>query len=143
MYYLGTCENNNVNEPGMAQSITLCKLGKFSHFCCRLLAFSKLTFSKDSFRNTISMSNSFLIWMQTVCKAYQQGRKIAASMEIHYSLRVKKEERIRNRYNQVPHLKHDKNTIARKRHTPESQEVSPFSAGDHKATRNRQVKFEI
>ena len=29
----------------------------------------------------------------------------------------------------------DKNT--RKRHTQESQEVSPFSAGDHKAARNR------
>ena len=43
-------------------------------------------------------------------------------------------EKIRNRYNQVPHLTHDttwesdKNKI--KHH---KQEVSPFPAGDHKA----------
>ena len=42
----------------------------------------------------------------------------------------------------VPHLTRDtiwesyKNT--RKHHTQESQEVSPFPVGDHKATRNRQ-----
>ena len=49
---------------------------------------------------------------------------------------------IRNRYNQAPHLiqdttwESDKNTI--KRHLQESQESSPFPAGDHKATMNRQ-----
>ena len=30
-----------------------------SCFCCRLLTFSKLTFSKKSFKNTIRMSNDF------------------------------------------------------------------------------------
>ena len=56
--------------------------------------------------------------------------------------KVSKEEKILNRYNQVPHLtqgttpESDKNTI--KRHTQESQEVSSFSTGDHKATMNRQ-----
>ena len=56
--------------------------------------------------------------------------------------KVTKAAKIRNRYNQVPHitkkttLKSDKNTI--KRHTQESQEVSPFQAGDHKAVMNRQ-----
>ena len=44
--------------------------------------------------------------------------------------------------NQVPHLTRD--TIwegdknMRKHHTHESQEVSPFQTGDHKAARNRQ-----
>ena len=33
-------------------------LGNFSCFCCRLLIFSKLTFSKSSFRHTITVSNS-------------------------------------------------------------------------------------
>ena len=57
-------------------------------------------------------------------------------------LSVKKEARIRNRYNQVPHLtqdtiwKSDKNV--RTYHTQESQEVRPLSAGDNKAARNRQ-----
>ena len=56
-------------------------------------------------------------------------------------LEVKKKAKIRNRYNQVQHLtrdtiwESDKNT--RKHHTQESQEVSPFPAGDHKAARNR------
>ena len=45
-----------------------------------------------------------------------------------------------NQYNQVPHLtqdtvwESDKNT--RKHHKQESQEVSPFPTGDHKAARN-------
>ena len=55
--------------------------------------------------------------------------------------KVKKKTKIRNRYNQVPHLNgrniwvSEKNT--RKHHTQESQEVSPFPAGDHMAARNR------
>ena len=44
---------------------------------------------------------------------------------------VKKKAKIRNRY--------DKNT--RKHHTQESQEVSPYPAGDHNAARNR--KYSI
>ena len=49
---------------------------------------------------------------------------------------------IRNRHNQVPHLAQDttweSDKQTRKHHTQESQEVSPFPAGDHKATMNRQ-----
>ena len=44
--------------------------------------------------------------------------------------------KIRNRYNQVPHLTQDTNgkvTNSQPDTTNESQEVSPFSAGDHKA----------
>ena len=54
----------------------------------------------------------------------------------------KKKAMIRKRYNQVPHLtrdtiwESDQNT--RNHHTQESQEVSPFPAGDHKAAWNRQ-----
>ena len=49
--------------------------------------------------------------------------------------------KIRNQYNQEPHLTHenewesDKNS--RNHHLHESQEVSPFPTGDHKAARNR------
>ena len=38
--------------------LTHCILGNFSCFCRLLIFFSKLTFSKNSFRNTIRMSNS-------------------------------------------------------------------------------------
>ena len=44
--------------------------------------------------------------------------------------------KIRYRYNQVPHLTQDTNgkvTISQLDTTVESQEVSPFQAGDHKA----------
>ena len=59
--------------------------------------------------------------------------------------KVKKKAKIRHQYNQVPHLtrstiwESDKTT--RKHYTQESQEISPLSpltAGDHKAARNRQ-----
>ena len=55
--------------------------------------------------------------------------------------KVRKKVKVRNRYNQVPLptrdtvWESDKNIV--KHHTQESQEVSPFPAGDHKATRNR------
>ena len=54
--------------------------------------------------------------------------------------KVKKGAKIRNRYNQVPHLTQDTNekvTNSQLDTTNESQEVSPFPAGDHKAHKNR------
>ena len=56
--------------------------------------------------------------------------------------KVSKKAKIRNRYNQLPHLtqdttwESDKNT--RKYHIEKSQEVSHFPAGDHKSAINRQ-----
>ena len=54
--------------------------------------FSKLTFSNNSFRNTIRVSNSLnpdqarllsgLILVQTVCKGYQQTTKSIVSKEL-------------------------------------------------------------
>ena len=62
--------------------LTLSMLGNFSCFCCLLLTFFKIIFIKSSFRNIIRVSNSLdseqvqclsdLIWVQTVCKGYQQ-----------------------------------------------------------------------
>ena len=50
--YFDKLRKNNIH------SLTLCMLGNFSCFCCRLLTFfSKLTFSKNFFRNTIRVSN--------------------------------------------------------------------------------------
>ena len=37
--------------------LTLCIMGNFSCFRCRLLTFSKFTFSKKTFRNIIRVSN--------------------------------------------------------------------------------------
>ena len=56
---------------------------------------------------------------------------------------VSKEAKIRLRYNQVPHLTQDTNgkgTNSQLYTTNESQEVSPFPAGDHKAQTNRRTQ---
>ena len=58
-------------------------------------------------------------------------------------MRVSKGATIRNRYNQVPHLTHDtdgKVANSQLETTNESQEVSPFPAGDHKAHINRRAQ---
>ena len=51
--------------------------------------------------------------------------------------------KIRNRYNQVQHLTQDTNgkvTNSQSDTTNESQEVSPFPAGDHMAHINRRAQ---
>ena len=54
----------------------------------------------------------------------------------HMIIKVSKGAKIWNRYNKVPHLTRDTNgkvTNSQPDTTNESQEVSPFPAGDHKA----------
>ena len=58
-------------------------------------------------------------------------------------LKVSKGAKIRNRHNQVPHLTQDTNgkvTHSQLDTTNESQEVSAFQAGDHKAHINRRAQ---
>ena len=58
-------------------------------------------------------------------------------------IKVKKGAKIRSRYNQVPHPTQDTNgkvTNSQLDTTNESQEVSPFPAGDHKAQINRRAQ---
>ena len=60
--------------------------------------------------------------------------------------KVSKGAKIRNRYNQVPHLTQDTNgkvTNSQLDAKNESQEVSAFPAGDHKAHINRRVQRHI
>ena len=57
--------------------------------------------------------------------------------------KVSKGAKVRNRYNQVPHLTQDTNgKVANSQldTTIENQEVSPFPAGDHKAHINRRAQ---
>ena len=58
-------------------------------------------------------------------------------------IKVSKDAKIKNRYNQVPHLTQDTNgkvTNSQLDTTNESQEVSPFPAGDRKAQKIRHVQ---
>ena len=57
--------------------------------------------------------------------------------------KVLKKAKIRNRYNQAPHLTQDTNgkvTTSQLDITNESQEVSPFPEVDHKASMNRRLR---
>ena len=59
------------------------------------------------------------------------------------SIKVSKGAKIRDRYNQVPHPTQDTNgkvSNSQLDTTNESQEVSPFPAGDHKAQLNRRAQ---
>ena len=58
-------------------------------------------------------------------------------------MKVSKREKIRNRYNQVPHLIQDTNgkvTNSQLDTTNENQKLSPFPAGGHKAHLNRRAQ---
>ena len=60
-----------------------------------------------------------------------------------FNVQVSKGTKIRNRFNQVPHLTQDTNwkvTNSQLDTTNESQEVSPFPAGGHKAHINRRAQ---
>ena len=72
--------------------LTLCMLGKFSYFCCRLLTFFNYFSQKilsGTFQNVkrfgsrsrLSLIMLVLIWIQTVCKCHQQTIEVAASKE--------------------------------------------------------------
>ena len=65
------------------------------------------------------------------------------NLDMREVLKVSKGAKIRNRYNQGPHLTQDtkgKVTNSQLDTTNGSQEVSPFPAGDHKAHINRRVQ---
>ena len=82
-------------------------------------------------------------WNRKVDEGTEQERNISTIIAVVYQLvKVSKGAQIRNRYNQVPHLTQDTNgkvTNAQLDTTDESQEVSPFPAGDHKAHINRRT----
>ena len=64
-------------------------------------------------------------------------------MQQLFQTKVRKGAKIRSRYNQVPHPTQDTNgkvTNSQLDTTNESQEVSPFPAGDHKAQINRRAQ---
>ena len=65
------------------------------------------------------------------------------TIAVDCEIKVSKGAKIRNRYNHVPHLTQDTNrkvTNSQLDTTNESQEVSPFQAGDHKAHINRRTQ---
>ena len=73
-----------------------------------------------------------------------RGDTIIKNFLIHESVKVSKGAKIRNRYNQVPHLTQDTNGKVTNSQpdttTNERQEVSPFPAGDHQASISKRAR---
>ena len=83
-----------------------------------------------------------LAYYQCTCPFSAQNKKNRIIC-FHISYNFPKGAKIRSRYNQVPHLTQDTNGKVTKLQpdtTNESQEASPFSAGDHKAHKNRRAQ---
>ena len=75
--------------------------------------------------------------------SYHIASSIINAFQKSVDFPFKKRAKIRNRYNQAPHLIQDTNgkvTISQLDITNESQEVNPFPAGDHKASINRRAR---
>ena len=82
-----------------------------------------------------------LSWKTHVSRITNTANKLLGLLR--RNLKVNKGATIRNRYNQVPHLTQDTNgevTNSKLDTTNESQEASPFPAGDHRAHINRRAQ---
>ena len=98
----GTCTHIVIN------CLILYMLGNFSDFCCYLLFFSKLTFSKNYFRNTIRASNGMEPDQdQMICKGYQQTTKVVTSKEIKANVQFCKKGFIHIEYLNPQSANHD------------------------------------
>ena len=101
------------------------------------------TLSEVAQRHIYSTNKLFYTRAHTHTRTHTQTyQKLSQVKQISSCQPSKLKAMIRNRYNQVPNLTQDttggsdKNT--RKHDTQESQEVSLFPTGDHKAAKNRQ-----
>ena len=91
------------------------------------------------------MSTCTFCWTQAQIYSWILTYTIHYCVHVYYVhvITVGKREKIRNRYNQAPHLTKDTNgkvTTSKVDITNESQEVSTFQAGDHKASINRRAQ---
>ena len=79
------CEEGDLEL--IAVSALLCMLGNFSCFCCHLPTFFINIFFQKIISGALIVSNgldpdqtmSVLIWVQTVCKGYQQVTEVSAT----------------------------------------------------------------
>ena len=71
------------------------------------------------------------------------GTSIIALISVFKMRKVRKRTKVRNRYNQASQLTQDTNgkvTTSQLDISNKSQDVSPFPAGDHKASINRRAR---
>ena len=112
------------------------------NFTLKIFCLSKPVIKVDLMNNLI-----ILIWPWKINLCPKNTFKISflhfPVKKILICIKIRKRAKIRNRYNQVPHLTHDTNGKVADSQldiTNESQEVSPFPAGNHKTTINRSAR---
>ena len=102
------------------------------------LIFSSCSVAMKMFNSTIFVLRCLKASNSFTCKY-----RLEACDKVKALIKVSKGAKIRNRYNQVPHLAHDthaKVTNSQLDTTNKSQEASPFPAGDHKVHINRRAQ---
>ena len=117
--------------------------------------FTRILFSRnftyEKFRENKTLAKNFRNYSARQCDQFQSSYDGFCHIQTKHGLmeplrslvKVSKGAKIRNRYNQAPHLTQDTNgkvTNSQSDTTHESQEVSPFPAGDHKAQINRRAR---
>ena len=98
---------------------------------------------KISFSIIENKSKQILKGQNQKTQKIELGLKYVVGSSLSFGSKVSKGAKIRNLYNQVPHLTQDTNgkvTNSQLYTTNESQEVSPFPTGDHKAQINRRAQ---
>ena len=113
-------DENNCNEDRIFNYISKSHIFKFTQ--------SRVSLHIVQFRNHTCFSCINISWVLPM-KLFEH--------------KVRKGAHIRNRYNQIPHLTQNNNmkvTNSQLYTTNESQEVSPFPAGDYKAQINRRTQ---
>ena len=104
----------------------------YSNIVGKAMGFST-TYSQGR-KHTICSTNIPKVREHNICFAIPSKQSQSKKVDLNI-VKVSKGAKIRNRYYQVPHLTQDANgkvTNSQLDTTNESQEVSPFPAGDHK-----------
>ena len=93
--------------------------------------------------NVTFICNHSKMFLFSQINGRKQKKLLSTNVKISTLKKVSKGAKIRNRYKQVPHLTQYTNGKVKNSQldtTNESQEVSPFPAGDHKAHINRRTQ---
>ena len=101
-----------------------------------------ITDSHNGNDNKQKVNNNRTIALERTAALGTGGGDFTGTKSSPLGMLVRKDAKIRNRYNQVPHLTQDTNgkVTNSQLDTPnESQEVNPFPAGDNKAHINRRA----
>ena len=92
----------------------------------------------------VSNIDQLLLLELLIARRYKYSPLNSELALVNWIIKVSKGAKIRNWYNQVPYLTQDTNgkvTNSQLDTTNESQEVSPFPAGDHKAHIKRRAQM--